>query len=332
MTASPQILLEKDLQDPRIHILQQKNKGGGAARNLGMSVATGDYLLFLDSDDFFEETFIEKMYNTAVETSADMVICQYREYNTLTETLSGTLGIDPRFISRKKVRIYDAIPVSEISFPSMTPWNKLCSRKFIQDNEIYFQEINHYNDNYFSIISALSAERIATIPDTLIYYRVGMKTNTQSTHYNHPYDLFEVMSAIYHYLITTHQFDKFEIAFYEFLIGGCSRHLKKLQKCDCHKEIYTHAIHTINRYNISKFSLRNCHNKLNYMRYLKLIEYPYSIYINEKKGDAVFFLFRHPVLVFSICFYLLQNTWWYLKAYGIHDVFYQVARITHITK
>lgn len=297
-----------------------------------MSVATGDYLLFLDSDDFFESTFIEKMYNTAVETSADLVVCQYNQYNTLTGELSGTLGVNPRFVSRKKTRVYDEIPFCDLGFISLTPWDKLCSRKFILENGIYFQEINHYNDNYFSITAALSANKIAIIPDTLIYYRVGMKTNTQSTHYNHPYDLFEVMSAIHQYLVATNQFDKFAISFYEFLIGGFSRHLTKLQNCDCHKEVYSHVLNTINRYNLSEFSLKNSYNKLNYMRYLKLIEYPYSKYVNEKKSDITLFLFRHPSLVSGVCIYLLKNTWWYMKAYGIRDVLYQVVRITRSTQ
>ena len=271
------------------------------------------------------------MYDSAIETSADIVICQYRQYHTMTGDISGIHGVNPRFLSRKKTRVYNGIPASEIACLSLVPWNKLCSHKFIRENGIYFQETHHYNDNYFSITTALSAKKIAIIPDTLIYYRVGMKTNTQSTHYNHPYDIFDVMSAVHQYLITTNRSDKFAISFYEFLIGGCCGHLRKLSKCDCHKEIYSHAVNTISSYNCINFSLKNSQNKLIYLRYLKLMKYPYSKYVNEKKSDAVFFLFKHPIVVLSLCTYLLKNVWWCISIYGIRDVSYQASRITHIT-
>ena len=289
-----------------------------------MSVAKGDYLLFLDSDDFFEDIFIEKMYDSAIEMSADMVICQYRQYHTMTGDISGIHGVNPRFLSRKKTRVYNGIPASEIACLSLVPWNKLCSHKFIRENGIYFQETHHYNDNYFSIITALSAKKIAIIPDTLIYYRVGMKTNTQSTHYNHPYDLFDVMSAVHQYLVTTNRFDKFAISFYEFLIGGCWGHLRKLQKYNCHHEIYSRIIDLIKCYDLSDFSLKNCHNKLIYVWYMKLIEYPYSKYVKENKIDSISFLIRHPLMTLSVSFYLLKHAWWYLSAYGLCEFFYQV--------
>ena len=56
---SLKILMEYAEKDNRITILKQKNKGAGVARNYGMSIATGEYFLFLDSDDFFSETLLQ---------------------------------------------------------------------------------------------------------------------------------------------------------------------------------------------------------------------------------------------------------------------------------
>ena len=327
ITVSPHILLEKDLQDPRFHILQQKNKGGGAARNLGISVAKGDYLLFLDSDDFFKETFIEKMHAAAVETSADMVVCQYKRYNTSTKKISETISINPRFVSRNEIRTYNHPPSKNIDGLMLFPWNKLCSRRFIQENELYFQETMHHNDNYFSITATISAQKIAIISDPLIYYRVGMKTNTQATNYKHPFDIFEVTSAVYQYLVTTNQFHDFEISYYEYMINSFSGQLLKLKKYDCYKEVYLRVLQNIKSHSMSNFSLRKCDNKLTYMKYLKLIEYPESKYINESIGDCVLFLLRHPPLTLSIGIYLLKNTRWSLTTYGIKNVLYHIMRI-----
>ena len=324
---SLEILLEKESEDSRITVLQQKNKGGGAARNLGLSVAKGDYLLFLDSDDFFEEIFIEKMYTTAVETSADMVVCQYKEYNSMTGILSGTLGVSPKFVSWKKTCVYNSLPSQELNGLSLVPWNKLCSRKFVMENGLYFQEIKHYNDNYFSITASLSANRISIIPEALVYYRVGMKTNTQSTHYNEPYDLFEVLSAVYQYLKTTKQFQKYEIPYYEFLIKSCRGHLAKLKRYDCYDELYSYTISYLNRYDLSTLSLKKCQNKIEYMKYLKLIQYPKSKYFMERKRDKILFLLKHPILFLNAGGFYLKNAWWRLRTYGLHDIIQSIIKI-----
>ena len=61
---SLEILLEKESQDSRIIVLQQKNKGAGAARNYGISEARGDYIAFMDSDDWYpSDDVLEELYN-----------------------------------------------------------------------------------------------------------------------------------------------------------------------------------------------------------------------------------------------------------------------------
>ena len=67
------ILREYAAEDNRIQIIEQKNAGAGAARNNGMRHATGKYLSFLDSDDFFEPRMLEKAYDLAEKDQADFV-------------------------------------------------------------------------------------------------------------------------------------------------------------------------------------------------------------------------------------------------------------------
>ena len=66
------ILREYAAEDSRIQIIEQKNAGAGAARNNGMRYATGKYLSFLDSDDFFEPRMLEKAYDLAEKDQADL--------------------------------------------------------------------------------------------------------------------------------------------------------------------------------------------------------------------------------------------------------------------
>ena len=67
------LLYKYEEADSRVKIIQQQNQYAGVARNNGMKHAVGEYIIFLDSDDFFEKTMLEKMYNEAKRTEADLV-------------------------------------------------------------------------------------------------------------------------------------------------------------------------------------------------------------------------------------------------------------------
>ena len=74
---SPAILAEYAAKDPRVKVLTQPKSNAGAARNAGMSIATGEYLGFVDADDWCELTLFEKAYGRAKEVNADLVFWAY---------------------------------------------------------------------------------------------------------------------------------------------------------------------------------------------------------------------------------------------------------------
>lgn len=71
-----------------MRILTQENQYAGAARNNGMKEAQGEYLLFLDADDFFENTLLEKVYNQGKKMEADIVLFGAKQYNDKTGIVS----------------------------------------------------------------------------------------------------------------------------------------------------------------------------------------------------------------------------------------------------
>lgn len=69
-------ILERILrEDKRIRLFHQENKGAGAARNKGLDMAEGRYLIFVDGDDWIAPDYIEKLYTAAEERGSEMVIC-----------------------------------------------------------------------------------------------------------------------------------------------------------------------------------------------------------------------------------------------------------------
>lgn len=70
--------------DSRISLIQQENMNAGTARNVGFSKAKGEYVLFLDSDDFFSPSMVERMLNKALSTNSDIVFCTGYCLNVIT--------------------------------------------------------------------------------------------------------------------------------------------------------------------------------------------------------------------------------------------------------
>ncbi len=148
-----------------IKVITQKNQGLGGARNTGIKNAVGEYIGFVDADDFIELDMYEKLYNKAKEESAEIVMCDYDFYpNSNTKKKKWFTPykgkIDGEFLNR-----------------NTQPWNKIVSNKLIKDLNFEFYRKN--GDGMF-IYLMLCANKITSINDKLYKYRVGhssMSTN-----------------------------------------------------------------------------------------------------------------------------------------------------------
>ena len=91
--------------DNRIRVIHKSNGGLSDARNAGLDIATGDFISFIDSDDFIESTMLEAMENTIVKNDADICICGYREVDNRGVTFK-TIAQPFRKISRQEAFSY----------------------------------------------------------------------------------------------------------------------------------------------------------------------------------------------------------------------------------
>ena len=78
--------VEWKAKDSRIRYIDKKREGVFIARNIGVEQAKGKYLLFIDSDDWIDQTYVEKLYQKAVETDADIVECDFWRFNNNNKT------------------------------------------------------------------------------------------------------------------------------------------------------------------------------------------------------------------------------------------------------
>ena len=159
-------------KDERVKVLTQENAGAGAARNLGMKEAKGDYLSFLDSDDFFNKKMFEKAYSRAKDTSAEIVCFRSdRFYEEEKRFENAMWTINAKQIPNKLV--FSASEIRPNIYLSMKgwAWDKLFSHSFIQNQELLFQEIKIHNDLYFVYSALTSASKISVLDDVLVHQR-----------------------------------------------------------------------------------------------------------------------------------------------------------------
>lgn len=171
---SLEILREYEGRDDRFVVLRQQNKFAGVARNRGMEQARSAFLVFWDSDDFFEPQALEVMYKQIVRHEADICVCGANQYFQAT----GELKPSSRYLAEDRLprdAVFNRHTHNNyiLSFATVMPWNKMFRRSFVDENHLKFQDRRSSNDTYFCACALLLADRIVTVPDRLVSYRVG---------------------------------------------------------------------------------------------------------------------------------------------------------------
>ncbi len=170
---SPRILAEYAARDSRVRVITQENGGPGAARNTGMEQADGEYLIFLDSDDWVEPNFLEKMVTLAVKTGADVTICRAVEFDTETgRELPSEWTLKIQYLPGKSFGPRD-IAEHIFQFTYGWPWDKLCRTEFVRKAGLQYPEFPNSEDLVFVFQSLALADRLTVLSDVLIHHRVN---------------------------------------------------------------------------------------------------------------------------------------------------------------
>lgn len=143
----------------------KRNQNGGlsAARNTGIHNSSGQYLLFLDSDDYLSDNAVELFYKEIVEAKPDVVIGSYYRFPSGKE---GKNRVQSRDLIGNEIK--SAYYNNKIL---VTVWNKLVRRDFLVDNNLYNEEGIIHEDLLWSFLTFSSARRIAFIDNITYYYR-----------------------------------------------------------------------------------------------------------------------------------------------------------------
>ena len=171
---SLEILKKLQAQDDRVKIISQPNGGAGAARNNGLRNATGEYLSFLDADDFFEPNMLEEAVAAADRYQADFVVFNSNQYHMDKEAFVEVPWV---------LRTADIPPYMPFNYRQLTDnvfktfvgwaWDKLYRRSFVLEHDIWYQEQRTTNDMLFVFTALVTAKRIAIVNKVLAHQRRG---------------------------------------------------------------------------------------------------------------------------------------------------------------
>ncbi len=164
--SSGQILDEYAAQDSRIRVVHKTNGGQGTARNVGLDLAKGTYVLFLDSDDHLALDLCEKTFRKAEQTQADMTLFYYSE--DAEGEIREVSFPDSQFLGTSRLGNMRA-------FFELGPmiWKLLWRRSFIESNSLRFPEDTQWEDTVFLTRASFLAEKTALLPESLYFYRVN---------------------------------------------------------------------------------------------------------------------------------------------------------------
>lgn len=171
----PQICDDFAAKDQRIKVIHKKNGGLSSARNAGLDVATGEYVMFIDSDDFIDSKMVEFLLETRRKTHADIVCCGMCRYNgDMSFTISETT-------SKKNIEIYDtanALKKLVLTDIDCSSCNKLYTKELI--NETRFKVGRNNEDKPFLFELYQKCNTVAYTDKVYYYYRITEGSITNS--------------------------------------------------------------------------------------------------------------------------------------------------------
>lgn len=193
---------------PNIEIISQPNAGLSAARNTGLRAAKGEYVLFLDSDDWLFPDVIQKM--TEQIDGEDVLYFNARKYNETTQIYDSDCAIEE--VKKMKGQSYFATIYGRLRNVScVCVWGGVYNRRFLMQNNLWNEPGIYHEDNYFTPQVLLAAENVSSVNEYVYAYRIREGSITAHVTKKHIKDLLYIARNLY---ATYDKRQKIAIVFY----------------------------------------------------------------------------------------------------------------------
>lgn len=174
---APQIIEEYGKHYPnKIKVFHKENGGEFTTRNYGLERATGEYVTFVDTDDYVEPNWAEKLYIAAKENDADLAVCGFERIDLNTNQVVAT-NMTHFGNAVKEITNQDDFML----FINPAPWNKVYRREKIKD--LRFLPFRGFNDTMFLASCFIKMKKIAFVPDVLYHYYLRYDSQIHTVNY-----------------------------------------------------------------------------------------------------------------------------------------------------
>lgn len=194
----PKICDEYASKDCRIVVIHKKNGGQSEARNQGLDICKGDYISFVDSDDWVEPTYIEDLLNLAIKDDADIVVCELQKVYPHSKT---QLSQEPTHQLYTPVEAIKRLFLQkEISF--IAPYCKIYKHSLFNTTRFPVRKV--HEDEFVTHILFSGAKKIV-YTSAILYYYYQRADSTMGT--PHPYDLLEAEEKQFNFILNNNMAD-----------------------------------------------------------------------------------------------------------------------------
>ncbi len=264
---------EKNNKD-RVIYVEKENGGLSDARNYGLKYATGDFIAFLDSDDYIEKNAYEEMYNKAIEENADYVECDF------IWEFPNKIRVDKQYPYKNKKEM--------LSFVRVVAWNKLIKRQLITDNNLEFPKGLRYEDVEFTYKLIPFINKFAYVDKPFIHYvqREGSIANVQN---ERTAEIFTVLDNVIEFYKKNNIYEEYrnelEYNYARYLLCSSLKRMCKIKDKTIREKLLTESWERLNSnfpnwkenvilktVNIGKNKYMRTVNKSTYKIYSKILE------------------------------------------------------------
>lgn len=186
------VCMDLQKQDQRIKVLTQENQGVSVARNQGMAAATGEWICFVDPDDWVDESYVEHLYKDAVAHDADISVCDfYIYYSDKKEIINRSLDSESTVLEKEEKNrlMYQLLNKKLIGYypremSAGMPWARIFRHEFIKKFDLSFVPgMARMQDVIFCLYAMENANKIYYSSDALYHYRMD---NASASHKYNP--------------------------------------------------------------------------------------------------------------------------------------------------
>ncbi|MBQ9729568.1 MAG: glycosyltransferase [Clostridia bacterium] len=217
--------------DPRFKVVHKENGGLSSARNAGLDIAQGDYIFFVDSDDYLAPDALEKISDCFDTNNSDLVVFNYEAFDesTLLRTHTNFLPLQYDLFGEKERFSFLCRTALQYRI-GWEAWDRVYKRSVIEENGLRFYNDKelYAEDLYFNTLYLLHTNKINVLPDRLYFYRLR---NDSITGVNNESKIpeFAKLTQLLHDYLSNNQFDYIKKHFYVvfYLILSTPNHIKK---------------------------------------------------------------------------------------------------------